>query len=76
MVQGVHHINFIVRNLAEAIPVWERILGRSVDSRDQLDGRVSISPGSISAARGSCSSNRPLPARRLTFSRPTVRGSS
>lgn len=39
MVQGVHHINFIVRNLAEAIPVWERILGRSVDSRDQLDGR-------------------------------------
>ncbi|TDJ45731.1 MAG: lactoylglutathione lyase [Gammaproteobacteria bacterium] len=39
MVHGMHHVNFIVRDLAQAIPVWERVLGRSVDSRDQLDGR-------------------------------------
>jgi methylmalonyl-CoA/ethylmalonyl-CoA epimerase len=40
MIHGVHHINFIVRNLAAAVPVWERILGRSVDSYDRLEQRA------------------------------------
>lgn len=39
MIQGVHHINFIVRDLDAAIPSWERIVGRPVDRRDRLDGR-------------------------------------
>ena len=39
MVQGIHHINFIVRDLAVALPVWERILGRSCDSLDRLQDR-------------------------------------
>ncbi len=39
MVRSIHHINFVVRDLAVAIPAWERILGRSCDSRDRLDGR-------------------------------------
>ena len=39
MVKGIHHINFIVRDLAEAIPVWERILGRPVTRRDRLEQR-------------------------------------
>ncbi|MFQ5634278.1 MAG: VOC family protein [Gammaproteobacteria bacterium] len=39
MVECVHHINFIVRELAAAIPVWERILGRPADSRDRLAAR-------------------------------------
>lgn len=39
MVNGVHHINFIVRDLGAAIPTWERILDRAVQSRDRLDGR-------------------------------------
>ena len=39
MVQGIHHINFIVRDLEAAIPLWERILDRPVDSRDRLEGR-------------------------------------
>jgi catechol 2,3-dioxygenase-like lactoylglutathione lyase family enzyme len=39
MVRSIHHINFVVRDLAVAIPAWERILGRSCDSRDHLDGR-------------------------------------
>lgn len=39
MVQGIHHINFIVRDLEAAIPLWERILDRPVDSRDHLEAR-------------------------------------
>jgi methylmalonyl-CoA/ethylmalonyl-CoA epimerase len=39
MVTDIHHINFLVRDLATAIPQWERILGRSIDRRDRLDGR-------------------------------------
>jgi len=39
MVRGIHHINFIVRELDDAIPAWETVLGRPVDSRDRLDGR-------------------------------------
>jgi len=39
MIHSVHHLNFVVRDLAVAVPVWERILGRSCDARDRLDGR-------------------------------------
>jgi methylmalonyl-CoA/ethylmalonyl-CoA epimerase len=39
MVTGIHHINFVVRDLELAIPLWERILGRPIDRRDRLDGR-------------------------------------
>ncbi len=39
MIQGVHHINFIVRDLEAAAVAWERILGRGVDSRDRLEER-------------------------------------
>ncbi|MGI9343480.1 MAG: VOC family protein [Gammaproteobacteria bacterium] len=39
MVTDIHHINFLVRDLKTAIPQWERILGRSIDRRDRLDGR-------------------------------------
>ena len=39
MVQGIHHINFIVRDLATAIPTWERILDRPVTRRDRLEQR-------------------------------------
>jgi len=40
MINGIHHINFIVRDLEAAIPAWERILDRSVDARDRLDSRA------------------------------------
>ncbi|MDJ0927173.1 MAG: VOC family protein [Gammaproteobacteria bacterium] len=36
---GIHHINFIVRDLEAAVPVWERLLNQPVTSRDRLDGR-------------------------------------
>lgn len=39
MVKGIHHINFIVRDLDAAITRWEHILGMSVTSRDVLDQR-------------------------------------
>jgi len=39
MVNGVHHINFIVRDLEAAVLAWERILDRGVDKRDRLDSR-------------------------------------
>lgn len=39
MIQRIHHINFIVRDLVSAIPAWERILDRKVTSRDRLDER-------------------------------------
>lgn len=39
MIQGIHHINFVVRDLEVAIPAWERILDRRVDARDRLESR-------------------------------------
>ncbi len=39
MIQCVHHINFIVRDLEAAVVSWERILGRGVDARHRLDER-------------------------------------
>lgn len=39
MAHSIHHLNFIVRNLEAAIPVWERILGRPVSRRDELQER-------------------------------------
>ena len=39
MAHSIHHINFVVRNLEAAIPVWERILGSSVARRDELKER-------------------------------------
>ncbi len=39
MIQRIHHINFIVRDLASAIPAWERILNRQITSRDRLEER-------------------------------------
>lgn len=39
MVTGIHHINFLVRDLDAAIPRWERWLGRPVDRRDELRER-------------------------------------
>ena len=39
MTQHIHHINFVVRDLAEAIPAWERILDQQVTSLDQLEER-------------------------------------
>jgi methylmalonyl-CoA/ethylmalonyl-CoA epimerase len=39
MPKRIHHINFIVRDLAAAIPAWERVLGTAVASRDHLSSR-------------------------------------
>jgi len=39
MTQRIHHINFLVRDLDQAIDAWRGLLGRSPDSRDQLSGR-------------------------------------
>ena len=39
MVRGIHHINFIVRDLEAAIPLYERILGTPVAHRDELAAR-------------------------------------
>lgn len=39
MAHSIHHLNFIVRNLEAAIPVWERILGMPVARRDELTER-------------------------------------
>lgn len=39
MAHSIHHLNFIVRNLEAAIPVWERILGTPVARRDELKER-------------------------------------
>ena len=39
MARSIHHINFIVSDLATAVPAWERILNRRVDRRDRLEGR-------------------------------------
>ena len=39
MIQGIHHINFIVRDLEAAIPVYEKIFGMPVTARDHLESR-------------------------------------
>jgi catechol 2,3-dioxygenase-like lactoylglutathione lyase family enzyme len=39
MVTGIHHINFIVRDLDEATTRFESALGMSVTSHDELEGR-------------------------------------
>jgi methylmalonyl-CoA/ethylmalonyl-CoA epimerase len=39
MVQGIHHVNFIVRDLDAAIPVYEKIFGIPVTARDHLESR-------------------------------------
>lgn len=39
MIQGIHHINFIVRDLDAAIERWEHILGTTVTARDHLEAR-------------------------------------
>ncbi len=39
MVSRLHHVNFLVRDLEQAIPVYERILGRTVARRDELSER-------------------------------------
>lgn len=39
MINGIHHINFIVRDLETAIVTWEKILGIPVTSRDTLEQR-------------------------------------
>ena len=35
----IHHINFLVRDLDAAIPMYEKLLGRAVERRDHLPGR-------------------------------------
>jgi methylmalonyl-CoA/ethylmalonyl-CoA epimerase len=42
MAESIHHLNFIVRNLDASIPVWERLLGRPVARRDELQERGAI----------------------------------
>ena len=39
MAHSIHHLNFIVRDLDAAIPVWERLLGCPVARRDELKER-------------------------------------
>ena len=43
MVHGIHHINFIVRDLDAAIEKYERILGVPVSFRDRLEERGIVS---------------------------------
>jgi len=39
MAHGIHHLNFIVRDLEAAVPVWEKLLGVPVARRDELAER-------------------------------------
>ena len=39
MINGIHHINFIVHDLETAIERFERIFGMKVTKRDALPGR-------------------------------------
>ena len=39
MIHSVHHINFLVRDLDAAVAKYERLLDRTVDSRDVLPDR-------------------------------------
>ncbi len=43
MANAIHHINFLVRDLSQAIPVWERILDQPVAAREELESRGIIS---------------------------------
>jgi methylmalonyl-CoA/ethylmalonyl-CoA epimerase len=42
MIHGIHHLNFIVRDLEAAIPQWEGLLGARVSARDELPERGAI----------------------------------
>jgi len=39
MAHAIHHLNFIVRELDQAVPAWERLLGMPVARRDELTER-------------------------------------
>lgn len=39
MIRGVHHLNFLVRDLDEAVDRYERSLGVEILRRDELPGR-------------------------------------
>ena len=39
MIRGVHHLNFVVRDLDEAVRRYERSLGVEILRRDELPGR-------------------------------------
>jgi methylmalonyl-CoA/ethylmalonyl-CoA epimerase len=39
MIRGVHHLNFLVRDLDEAVNRYERSLGVEILRRDELPGR-------------------------------------
>lgn len=39
MIRGVHHLNFLVRDLDEAVRRYERSLGVEILRRDELPGR-------------------------------------
>jgi methylmalonyl-CoA/ethylmalonyl-CoA epimerase len=39
MVQRIHHLNFIVRDLEASLPAWERLLGFPAAHRDELPER-------------------------------------
>lgn len=39
MTPYIHHINFLVRDLDQAITAWHTLLGRAPDSRDHLEAR-------------------------------------
>lgn len=39
MIRGVHHLNFLVRDLDEAVGRYERTLGVEIQQRDELPGR-------------------------------------
>jgi methylmalonyl-CoA/ethylmalonyl-CoA epimerase len=39
MAHGIHHLNFIVRDLEQAVPVWEKLLGMPVARCDELAER-------------------------------------
>ena len=39
MAHAIHHLNFIVRELDQAVPAWERLRGMPVARRDELTER-------------------------------------
>jgi methylmalonyl-CoA/ethylmalonyl-CoA epimerase len=39
MQHGIHHINFIVRDLPAAVAAWEQVLQMPVTARDHLESR-------------------------------------
>jgi len=39
MARAIHHLNFIVRDLTQAVAAWERLLGMPVARRDELKER-------------------------------------